>query len=484
MTDKYTSMGELNKWALLLAITGISPITAGDTSYTLSATNATGRIETYRTGAGRIDEANEFFRPLGSNGRSCASCHNPAQGWTIAADEVRSRFEATKGLDPIFRPIDGANCNQNVDISNLPGRRTAYSLLVQNGLVRVTLPVPANAEFEVLSVNNRYGCDNKELLSLYRRPLPVTNLRALTEVMWDGRGSSVRTGTQPITPATNPADLVKDLTQQVEEAGRLHLQTRRRLSRRQEESIVDFELSLATAQTFDSQAGVLNADGAQGGPLALAKQFLPAFVVGINDPRGGEPHSIKPEDAIRLYDAWSRLPYGRVYNQFPPAADAQSKRRDSIARGQVLFDQKPFNITDVPGLNDEQHLPSITGACGTCHDSPNVGNHSVGVFFKIGIDDPDSSLDVDHLPVIRLRNRHTRETKVTTDPGLALITGQWTDVGKMKVPTLRGLAARAPYFHNGAARALADVIDFYDKRFHIHFSPQEKEDLIAFLSVL
>jgi len=92
----------------------------------------------------------------------------------------------------------------------------------------------------------------------------------------------------------------------------------------------------------------------------------------------------------------------------------QSKRRDSIDRGQVLFDQKPFNII-VPGLNDEQHLPSITGACGTCHDSPNVGNHSVGAFFKIGLDDADSSLDIGYLPVITLRNRHTHEATVTTD---------------------------------------------------------------------
>ena len=477
-------MGAFNKWAVILAITGTSSITAGDTSCPLTSTNATGRLETYCTGAGRMDGANEFFRPLGSNGRSCASCHSPAQGWSIAADELRSRFEASKGQNPIFRPVDGANCNQNVDLSNLRGRRTAYSLLVQSGLIRVALPVPANAEFEVLSVNNLYGCDSREELSLYRRPLPVTNLRALTEVMWDGRGSSVWRGTQPISSATNPADLIKDLTQQVREAGRLHLQMRHRLSAKQEESIVDFEMGLATAQTFDFQAGVLNADGARGGPLALAKQILPAFVVGINDPHAGDPHSIKPEDAIRLYDAWSSLPYGRVYNQILPAADAQSKRRDSIARGQVLFDQKPFNITNVPGLNDKQQLPSITGACGTCHDSPNVGNHSVGAFFKIGIDDSDSSLEVAYLPVITLRNRHTHETIVTTDPGLGLITGLWTDVGKIKVPTLRGLAARAPYFHNGAARSLADVVGFYDKRFHIHFSPQEKEDLIAFLSVL
>ena len=197
---------------------------------------------------------------------------------------------------------------------------------------------------------------------------------------------------------------------------------------------MQFEMGLATAQAFDLEAGALNEGGAKGGPIALAKQFLPAFVVGINASYSGDPHSIRPEDAFRLYDAWSNLPYGRVYNQFPPAADAQGSRRTSIARGQVLFDQKPFDITNVPGLT--------------------------------------------------LSNKRTHRTIVTTDPGLALVTGLWKDVGKMKVPTLRGLAARSPYFHNGAARSLADVVGFYDRRFHIHLSTQEKEDLIAFLSVL
>jgi cytochrome c peroxidase len=469
---------------LVLAIAGIFSISAGVRPHPLVSENAIGRVETYVTAAGRVAAGNEFFRPLGSNGRSCSSCHSPAQGWTIGADEVRSRFEATNGRDPIFRAADGANCDHGLDTSTLQRRRAAYSLLTQNGLIRVALAVPRDAEFEVVKVDNPYGCGDRNVLSLYRRPLPVTNLRALTEVMWDGRGSSVRTGTQPINPTTNPADLVNDLAQQVEEAARIHLQVSHRLSARQRESIVQFEMGLATAQAFDLEAGALNEGGAKGGPTALAKQFLPAFVVGINDSPTGDPHSIRPEDAFRLYDAWSNLPYGRVYNQFPPAADAQGSRRTSIARGQVLFDQKPFDITNVPGFNDEQHLPSITGACGTCHDSPNLGNHSVGAFLKIGVDDRDSSLDVAYLPAITLSNKRTHETIVTTDPGLALVTGLWKDVGKMKVPTLRGLAARSPYFHNGGARSLADVVGFYDRRFQIHLSAQEKADLIAFLSVL
>jgi cytochrome c peroxidase len=72
----------------------------------------------------------------------------------------------------------------------------------------------------------------------------------------------------------------------------------------------------------------------------------------------------------------------------------------------------------------------------------------------------------------------------TTDPGRAMITGKFADVGKFKGPVLRGLAARAPYFHNGSAQSLHDIVNFYDTRFNIGFTPREKSDLIAFLNSL
>ena len=78
----------------------------------------------------------------------------------------------------------------------------------------------------------------------------------------------------------------------------------------------------------------------------------------------------------------------------------------------------------------------------------------------------------------------TGATVQTTDPGRALITGKWADIGKVKGPILRGLASRAPYFHNGSAATLADVLVFYDMPFNIGFTPQEKADLIAFLNSL
>jgi cytochrome c peroxidase len=136
-------------------------------------------------------------------------------------------------------------------------------------------------------------------------------------------------------------------------------------------------------------------------------------------------------------------------------------RRQSIVRGQTLFNSRTINITGVSGLNDVSGLPLIKGTCGTCHDSPNVGNHSISAPLNIGVGDLTTSLDVSYLPIITLRHKADL-TKVisTTDPGRALVTGKWADIGKLKGPILRGLAARAPYFHNGSAAGLKEVIDF------------------------
>jgi cytochrome c peroxidase len=433
--------------------------------------NETGWLETYNINDTPINLTGPFFQSLGSNGRSCTSCHRPAQGWTISALEVRARFEVTKGLDPIFRTNDGSNCDHNIDTSTLGGRRKAYSLLINRGLIRIALQVPVNAEFNIVSVINPYGCSDVQPLSLYRRPLPSTNLRFLSTLMWDGRESATQTNTQKIAFDTNPADLLADLAHQSLDATNGHAQAATPLTIQQQQAIVDFEMALSTAQAFDYRAGALNDNGATGGPLSIATQTTPAFFVGINDPLGGNPRGTPFTPVIfNLFDAW--------------ANGYRDDRRASILRGQSLFNSKPINITGVAGLNDDLNLTSIPGTCGTCHDSPNVGNHSVSAPLNIGVGDLSSPLDVSYLPVITLQNKTTHETKTTTDPGRALITGLWKDVGRLKGPILRGLASRAPYFHNGSAQTLEDVVDFYNTRFAIGFSQQDKEDLIAFLSSL
>ena len=72
----------------------------------------------------------------------------------------------------------------------------------------------------------------------------------------------------------------------------------------------------------------------------------------------------------------------------------------------------------------------------------------------------------------------------TTDPGRALITGKWNDIARFKGPILRGLAGRAPYFHNGFAKDLNEAVEFYDTRFGMDLTAEEKADVVAFLRTL
>ena len=192
------------------------------------------------------------------------------------------------------------------------------------------------------------------------------------------------------------------------------------------------------------------------------------------------------------FDAWAAMP--------------DTSARAAVARGQAIFNSRPINIKDVAGINDvasagglvDKGIPSLMGTCGTCHDTPNVGNHSFPTPLDIGTGDSDPSntstnlggLDISYLPAITVCKTDpatglpTSNCKTTTDLGQALIDGKFDHVGKIKGPILRGLSARAPYFHNGSAQTLLDAVHFYENRFGLVLTPQEESDLVAFLSVL
>lgn len=469
--------------------------------------NPVGTSETYSSIGGGIDLTGPFFQSLGTNGRSCASCHQPRDAMSIAAASVQQRFDVTQGLEPIFRTVDGSNCNHNIDVSTLAGRSAAYSLLRTRGLIRIAIAVPANADYQVVSVGNPYGCNESDVISQYRRPLPATNLRFLSTVMFDGRESSPLTGTTKILydPNNPTAALVSDLKHQSMDATTGHAQgDGSRPTPTEQQQIVNFEMALSTAQIIDNNAGRLDARGATGGPVALTNN---PFFISINSsvnplvPTLERPGGlITPGDGqfspaiFNPFDAWASMP--------------ASSPRAAVARGQAIFNSKPINITEVAGINDGAStgglvaggIPSLQGTCGTCHDTPNVGNHSFPTPLDIGTGDPDLSdsnvnrggLDISYLPSITVCKLDltttppspTSNCKTTTDLGQALIDGKFDHVGKIKGPILRGLSARAPYFHNGSAQTLLDAVRFYEKRFGLVLTPQEESDLVAFLQTL
>jgi hypothetical protein len=214
--------------------------------------NATGLVRTFAA-SGNIDTSGAFFQSIGTNGRSCNSCHRIEDSWTISPPSLQARFAASKGTDPVFRPVDGSN-SPLADVSTLAARQAAYSMLLNKAVIRVGLPIPANAQFILAAVDDPYKFASAAELSLFRRPLPSTNLRFITAAMWDGRETHAPFAL-PMDVGMDAGDLAASLGSQARNATLGHAQAASAPSDAQIQQIVEFELGLSTAQVYNNQAG-------------------------------------------------------------------------------------------------------------------------------------------------------------------------------------------------------------------------------------
>jgi hypothetical protein len=387
----------------------------------------------------------------GTNGRFCMTCHPIGNGWVLTPEDMQQRFQeqqqaseadlaADRSGDPVFRSNDGT-VQPHADLSAPNAQARAYSLLNSRALIRVGLPVPADAEFGLMTVDDPYGFATSNELSLFRRTLPIANLKFETTLMWDGREPSLASQAADATTghaqaATRPADDV--------------------VAR-----MVGEENAVFFAQQTSNDAGDLTSDGALGGPDRLVGQSFTAGAV------GSAPDPSSTATAFALFGAW---------------ASSSSPARTSIARGEELFNHRTFVVSSVGGFNDALGAQQVRATCATCHDAQNVGTSTIGLLCDLGVSvAARRSADV---PLYTFANSSTGELRSVTDPGRGLITGKWSDLGRFKTPGLRGLAGHAPYFHDGSAATIADVVAYFNQRFQINLTVQEQTDLVAFLSVL
>ena len=246
----------------------------------------TGLVSTYNSG-GPIDEStnNPFFQSLGTNGRTCGTCHLASDAFGLSSRSIQATYARTQGNDPLFAAVDGANCPGTT--SSDP---SAHSLLLKNGLIRIAMQVPATAKFQIQAYRDPYGCavvtdpsTGIQTVSVYRRPLPTTNLRYLSAIMFDGRETL-----QPLTDLSSfPVSLQTDLMHQAMDATLIHAQATTAPTSDQQTAIFNFEMGLTSAQALDFRAGWLGLRGALGGPVALSTQ---SYYPGKNDSLGADPY--------------------------------------------------------------------------------------------------------------------------------------------------------------------------------------------------
>ncbi len=443
--------------------------------------NASGPINT---------KGHAFFEPTGTNGRACVSCHQPSNGMSLSVDSVRDRWRATGGKDPIFAAVDGANC------PNLPqGSAASHSLLLNHGLFRVFVPWPPknadgtamNPEFTLEVVSDPTGCNldatyglksSNPHVSVYRRPRVVANMKYVVN---GGSPFNIKDGSpmdrDPETGRFVNMNIMADAREptpktQAVNAHLTHLQGKAKLSDAQLKQIIDFENQLYVAQSLHQKAGNLVEPG---GPSGLGPKAMHAGTPGLGD------NFETP--VFGYFDQWAK----------PKAGDPQSEFRASVARGMEVYFTRPFYIRDVTHLNTVGLGNPIKRTCATCHNARLTGMDFAPGWMDLGTGNQpwaDTLEATKELPLFKLTCKagkaHPFLGRViySRDPGRALISGRCSDIGAITMQQFRGLAARAPYFSNGSAKDLKELVDFYDKRFEAKYTDLEKQDLINFLSVL
>ena len=392
--------------------------------------NKTGEVET---------KGHPFFTAIGSNGRACVTCHQPSNAMSLSLDLIRDRWAATKGKEPLFAAVDGSNC------PDLPQEKEAsHSLLLERGLFRIALPWPpaTKPDFRIEVVRDPSGCNkNSATISVYRRPRVAANLRYIAQptdgsLMADGRE--------------------RTLQSQAASAALIHEQASAAPTRAQLQQIEDFERQLFVAQQWDVLGGLLDEPG---GPPLLGADNLASGVAGAG--------VVPAVNLVASFDSWRNL-------SAPNLAVRQRAFRESVLRGVDLFASREFRLAD-----------GKQGTCASCH---RVG---INQAIDIGTSNLPTAKEAPELPLFRITcdasappHPQLGRTFLTQDPGRALITGKCADVGSIVMQQLRGLTARAPYFANGSARNLAELVDFFDRRYKIGLTDKEKQDLVNFLSIL
>jgi len=445
--------------------------------------NASGPIDT---------RGHPFFEPIGTNGRACVSCHQPANAMSLSVAAIRERWRATAGHDPIFAAVDGSNCP-----SAPQALQSSHSLLLNHGLFRIFLPwpprgadgTPIEPEFTLEVVSDPSGCNTdpryglhsrNPQVSVFRRPRIVANMKYV--LFGGGAPFNVKDGSPMVRDPDSGRfvnmNIMADarepttLTQAVS-AALTHLQTETPPSESQLLRIVDFENQLYVASSASTLGGDLTGAGV---PAGLGPGAMLKGTPGLGD------NLYAP--VFGYFDEWTN----------PPATDARAAFRASVARGMEVFLIRPFYIRDVTHLNTTGLGNPIKRTCATCHNARLTGMDLAPGWMDLGTANQPWSNELPStadLPLFRLTCRSSSRPHpylgrvvYTHDPGRALISGRCLDIGAITMQQFRGLAARAPYFSNGAASNLRELVDYYDKRFEAHYTELEKQDLVNFLGVL
>jgi cytochrome c peroxidase len=348
---------------------------------------------------------------LGGNGRSCADCHMPERSFQLSPAVARARFDALQARrqrdphadDPLFRPVDADDFRVNGEDAH------DFSNLVDNGLVRVSMPLPANVKL----VDPLTDAPSDEtFVDLWRAVMPVRNVAI--------------TGPDGVDPTWPPgAPRVPILGQDPNGPNR------------------------RGGYQHDARFGTLQ-EQARGALLAHAQVTVEPPERLLDDLAAFQESLFSSHRVRHLAHA--------ILDGTTPFPDPDPELSELEQHGKVVFTRACAQCHGGT-LHPSTSTPDATIA------RPIVRFHNIQSACPRPATDGFAPC-----PPRLDRNARTYEVTLadgssqrftTSDPGRMLLTGQPADLGMMDITNLHGIKRTAPYFHNNSAATLEDVIDHY-----------------------
>ena len=344
------------------------------------------------------------LRGLEGNGRACADCHVPADQFQLSPAAADARFKLLQWRrrfdphadDPLFRPIDAD------DFRTKGANASNFSNLRENGLVRITFPLPPNIKL-IDPVSN---APSNETLADVWRMVPTVNDVAIT--------GPDPTGANPWPRGPNPAGGYqldgRFATLQEQALGALvnHAQTGNAPPQQFLDDLAAFQRTLFTNGRVRALAGAIAAGTSPlpdtDPPLnALQQQGRAVFERACAHCHGG-PNQTTPTPPI--------VRYGDIVTQCPRPLDTANPPR-------FVFKACPARLA----RNERTYEITLLDGSRVRRTSSDPGRALLTGF--VGGPPPSD------------------------------------DWNKLDVPPLFGISKTAPYFHNNSADTLDEVFDHY-----------------------
>ena len=351
------------------------------------------------------------LKQLGGNGRSCADCHMPSDGFQLSPASARARYDDLQAKleynknadDPLFRPVDADDFRTNGESAS------DFSNLVDNGLVRVTMPLPLNVKL----IDPLTGQPSDETsVDLWRAVMPVLNV-AIT-----GPDNVL-----PIWPPGAPRSAImgQDPNGPNRQGGYQH----------------------------DGRFGTLQ-EQARGALIAHAQVSVEPPERMLDDLAAFQQTLFTSPAVGSLADA--------IFSNTTPFTDPDPELNELEQQGKGVFNRACAQCHGGT-LHPSGSTPE------TAFVRPIVRYHNIMTACPRPVTDgfapcPDRLTRNARTYRITLANG-TFQFVTTSDPGRLLLTGQPADLGVMDITQLRGISNTAPYFHNNSAATLDDVVDHY-----------------------